>query len=244
MAFENATPPETFLRHDMDGNPFYCTCPHVELPGLRYISNFVTKEEEEALLHLIECRRWFTALKGRRQQHYGIVYYHTRHNLAELQPTNHEQELLSGTMQDFDVLLERMKPFFPECHPPTQCLVNEYVGTQAIRRHVDSAECFGDVVCGISLNEPVWMILRSIKDPDVSVSFLCEQRSMYVWTDEVRFEWRHGITPHKQVYLPETNEVIRRDETYRRISLTFREIKVDGTKKVGSNDPQPDHVVY
>jgi alkylated DNA repair dioxygenase AlkB len=244
MAFENATPPQTFLRQDVDGNRFYCTSPDIDLPGLRYIPNFVTEEEENEILDLIEHRRWFTALKGRRQQHYGIVYYHTRHNLAELQPTQHEDDQLSGTMDDFSILMDRMAPLFPKDHPPTQCLVNEYTGVQAIRRHVDNVDCFGDIVCGLSLRDPVWMILRSVKNPDVSVSFLCERRSMYVWTDEVRFEWRHGITPHKQVYLPETNEVIRRDENYKRISLTFREIKTEGTKKVGSDDPQPDHVVY
>ena len=244
MAFENATPPKTYLRHDIDGNRFYCTCPNTQLPGLRYIPNFVTSEEEEELLNLIESRRWFTALKGRRQQHYGIVYYHTRHNVAELQPTDIAEDQLSGTMQDFPELMTRLLYLFPEHHPPTQCLVNEYIGTQAIRRHVDNIDCFGDIVCGLSLQYPIWMILRSVKDPNLSVSFLCEQRSLYIWSDEVRFEWRHGITPHKQVYLPETNQVIQRDETYRRISLTFREIKVDGTKKVGFNDPQPDNVVY
>ena len=55
---------------------------------------------------------------------------------------------------------------------------------------------------------------------------------MYVLSEEARFEWEHGIGQSQSVINPLSGDVTVKDESYRRVSLTFRHVLEEGTKKV------------
>ncbi len=59
--------------------------------------------------------------------------------------------------------------------------------------------------------------------------FVC---GVWVCVCVCRYRWQHGITQMKHFTLPHTGETVYRDASYRRLSLTFRRILVQGTKKV------------
>ncbi|KAG2382869.1 hypothetical protein C9374_004836 [Naegleria lovaniensis] len=225
-------------------NDLFSTNPKVRVPGAIYIKNYISEDEEEKILQLIDSKKWCHEI-CRRTQMYGYTYYHTRHNIPTMQPkVESESEYHHLDLKEFDWLIDRMVHrdglYKFDLGNPTQCLVNEYVGTQGISSHVDNPGPFGDIITLISLNKPIYMVLKLVENENIQTKILLEPRSLFVMKDDSRFKWKHGITHMKQVYIPSTGETLIRDETYRRISLTFRYIKTDGTKKVTSEDPNTD----
>ena len=265
---------------------YYSTNPKVNtIPGLYVFPNYISQEEAEHIVNnILDANGWCSGEICRRQQHYGYLYYHTRHHLPNLQPK--KQEVSSLKSLDFDsfwselfwdkmikrdglfncdtsyhVWKNNLESNTREQHDENakraepQCLVNEYMGNQGIASHVDNVNAFGDVIVGISLLNPVYMTFRKDK---LETRILLPSNSCYILTGESRFEWRHGITHMKQIYVPReylvpeatkssTNsssedetegKMFIREENYRRISLTFRFIKIDGTKKVEGNEPK------
>ena len=58
-----------------------------DLEGLTYYPNYVSEEEAGRLKEIVESQKWVKQI-SRRQQHYGIIYYHTKHPLPLIQPVN------------------------------------------------------------------------------------------------------------------------------------------------------------
>jgi alkylated DNA repair dioxygenase AlkB len=160
------------------------------IDGLTYISNFLTQEEHDKLLDIIDSNPFSTAIH-RRQQFYGETYYHTTHDLPAIQPTfskepqlqeveNEEEEEKEEREQNLivenlpisqmrwviDKILARKEQFFGNdpANFPTQCLVNEYVRNMGIASHYDDDKAFGDVIALISLVNPVYMTMRLPKE--------------------------------------------------------------------------------
>ncbi|KAG2387574.1 hypothetical protein C9374_001168 [Naegleria lovaniensis] len=265
---------------------YYSTNPKVNtITGLYVFPNYLSQEEASNIMNnILDANEWCSGEICRRQQHYGYLYYHTRHHLPNLQPK--KQEVSSLKSMDFDsfwselfwekmikrdglfncdtsyhVWKENVESNHGNEHDENakraepQCLVNEYMGNQGIASHVDNVNAFGDVIVGISLLNPVYMTFRKDK---LETKILLPPNSCYVLTGESRFEWRHGITHMKQIYVPReylvseeeaiTNssdvedeaegKMFIREDNYRRISLTFRFIKIDGTKKVVGTEPK------
>jgi len=255
---------------------YYSTNPHVKtIPGLYVFPNYISCEESQQIMNgILDANEWCSGEICRRQQHYGYLYYHTRHHLPNLQPK--EQEVSSLKSLDFDTFWtdlfwnkminkdglfsidssyhnwkksQQSEPVDTDeedrCEP--QCLVNEYMGNQGISSHVDNVNAFGDVIVGISLVNPLYMTFRKDK---LETRILLPPNSCYVLTGESRFEWRHGITHMKQIFVPydhldeelkEENpdgKMYIREDDYRRVSLTFRFIKIGGTKKVQGDEPK------
>ena len=202
-----------------------------KIPGLFYYPNYISPSEYEKLLQIIDNNPWVKEIR-RRQQHYGYLYYHTRHNLTTLQPTDQIYDKFLP-LESFDFLIERMMNdgIFPKDDPPTQCLVNEYIGNHRIASHMDDFNAFGDVIAGLSLIEPCYMTLKLAENPKTQMKFLMENRSLYILKDDARYKWKHGITAMKYYDNPRTGEKYYRGIQWRRVSLTFRKILVEGTKK-------------
>lgn len=203
----------------------------IQIPGLEYYPLYVTPSETEKLLQIIENNPWVKEIR-RRQQHYGYLYYHTKHNLQTLQPVDQICET-SLPLQSFDFIIEKMlnDGIFPKEDPPTQCLVNEYIGNHRIASHFDDFNAFGDVIAGLSLLEPCFMTIKSIENKEIETKFLMEDRSLYVLKKDARYKWKHGITAMRCFENPRTQQKFYRGEKWRRISLTFRKILTTGTKK-------------
>jgi len=218
--------------------------PNVHIPGTIYIPDYISEQEEEEIMKHIDSKEWCHEI-CRRTQMYGYTYYHTRHNLPTMQPKVEEASTYQHLpLEEFDWLIERLVKrdglFKFDLGDPTQCLVNEYVGTQGISSHVDNPGPFGDIIALVSLNKPIYMVMKLAENENIQTKILLEPRSLLVMKDDCRFKWKHGITHMKQVYLPKTGETLIRTEDYRRVSLTFRFIKTDGTKKVTETDPNTD----
>jgi alkylated DNA repair dioxygenase AlkB len=190
MAYYNNTPPKVFQRTDERGNLFWTDTDEVNIPGFYYIPEYLTREDEQQIMAILDNKHWIDGIK-RRTQHYGYTYYHTRHNIPALQPKQ-QPESHTGGLSDFQPWLDKIMHYFPANHPPTQCLVNEYVGNQGIASHVDNPNCFGDVIVAFSLLKPVYMTFRPVEDFNKEIKILLEPRSLMVLENEARFKWRHG----------------------------------------------------
>jgi alkylated DNA repair dioxygenase AlkB len=148
---------------------------------------------------------------------------------------------------------------FPLHSPPTQIMVNEYRGATGISNHVDDWNAFGDTVVTLSLVNPIWMNLQKnnekinennnekinennnekinennnekINEKNYNqTKVLLEPGSILVLKNDARFHWKHGIPSAKWLHLKD-GSLVKRTESYVRLSLTFR-VLLDGRKKV------------
>lgn len=174
-----------------------------QIPGLRYEANFLTEEEEDALLKHIDASEWDTSLK-RRTQHYGFRYdYTTKHASAE--PTTPIPDwctLVIDRLLEKDLLKVR----------PDQVIVNEYEPGQGIAAHVDSTASFKDGIASVSLGSNVVMDFCHF---DQKVSKLLQRQSVIALHGDARYKWSHGIAARRK-----DNGQNRQ----RRVSLTFRKM--------------------
>ena len=191
------------------------TRPETELiPGLTYLKDFITKEEEKALLAEIDGSQWDGDNKSRRTQQFGYGFHWRNRHSNALLPLPAPRDQMPTAARE---LLKRLGQHIelPEFH---QCIVNDYVGGQGIKPHRDR-EFFGDLVLGISLLEPVVMDFKCIRRNEVR-ALLLEPRSVLVMQGEARWHWQHGITS--------APKVLYRGQHFsrgRRASLTFRTIR-------------------
>lgn len=188
------------------------------IPGLTYLRNFISKDEEHALLAEIDDGPWDGDNKSRRTKQFGYgFHWRNRHSnaLVRLAPPQDHMPRSSHA------ILERLK--LHGCIDSVnfdQCIVNDYIGGQGIKAHRDR-EFFGEVVLGMSLLESVVMDFKCLKTGEVR-ALLLEPRSVLLLQGEVRWLWQHSITPaptllYRGALLPRG----------RRTSLTFRTIADD-----------------
>ena len=178
------------------------------VPGLNYLPHYLSGEEQEQLLAIIDRKPWLTDLK-RRVQHYGYRYDYRRHTV--------DRSLFLGPLPQWAVALagrfvdEGWTP-----RPPDQLIVNEYAPGQGIAMHVDCVPWFGDPILVVSLGSPCVMLF-SLPRTGRRLPLLLEPGSLYVMQGKARYEWEHGIMARKSdVYSG------RRFQRGRRLSLTFR----------------------
>ena len=160
-------------------DPNYCS-----IPGLRYVPNFITEEEETKLIKLINEYEWLTDLK-RRVQHYGWKYdYKARfiNHHMRLGPLPHWAKLLAMRLKQNGLITE-----FPD-----QIIVNEYKPGQGIANHVDCEPCFGDTVISLSLASSCAMNFVNLQTKSQQ-ELILEPRSVVCLHGEARYKWSHGI---------------------------------------------------
>jgi len=180
------------------------------VPGLGYWPEYISVEQECALLARIDQQPWRHDLK-RRVQHYGYRYdYQARAITADafLGP-------LPAWLGPLGQTLALEHGFVPA---PDQVIVNEYLPGQGISRHVDCVPCFGRMIAIISLAAPIAMVLFH---PGTGVRHVLrlEPRSLLVLADEARYQWSHEIPARKSDRVGGML-VARR----RRLSVTFRNV--------------------
>lgn len=188
------------------------------VPGLLYIPNFITEDEEKGLISNIDNMEWDSKLK-RLTQHYGYRYDYTKRSV--------DSSMKLGDIPEFftDIKTKVTEHFNKE---PDQVIVNEYQPGQGIGRHVDCVPCFGPVVASLSLLAPCTMLLQTrglpYDDPLCQTHHLwLEPRSLIVLNKDARYKWAHSIPMR---YTDEHNdEIIYRE---RRVSVTFRTVIING----------------
>jgi ribA/ribD-fused uncharacterized protein len=181
------------------------------IPGLKYFAEYLDDAEEAGLLQAIDAEPWRNDLK-RRVQHYGWRYDYKAHTID---PSAYLGPLPTWTKP----LVERL---IGEGHmsAPDQLIVNEYAPGQGISAHVDCPECFGTVICSMSLGSSCVMELSSV-DGRRQESLLLERRSLLALGSDSRKHWRHEIPRRKAgrwdgCLIPRS----------RRVSLTFRTVVI------------------
>jgi len=178
--------------------------------GLKYISNFISQDNELQLINIINKQLWSLDLK-RRTQHYGYKYDYTTKKI--------DQSLYLGPiplwLEKYCYKLVDDKHF---SKLPDQVIINEYLPGQGINKHVDCVTCFGDTVASLSLNSTCIMAFENIQNHMVGEMALAPL-SLLVLSNEARYQWLHSIPARTQDII--ANQVIPRT---RRLSLTFRTV--------------------
>lgn len=172
------------------------------IPGLTYIPDFITQDQESALIASIDDQPWLNDLK-RRVQHYGYKYDYKARAVTD--------ESYLGPLPEWIKPVAQKLPFKPD-----QAIVNEYLPGQGISAHVDCVPCFDNTIASLSLGSGA--IMQFTKDGEKQELYL-KPRSLIVLSGEARYEWTHAISARKSDVV--NGFKIGRE---RRISLTFRHV--------------------
>lgn len=181
--------------------------------GLTYLANFFDEDEAERLVREIDAAPWRTDLKPR-VQHYGYRY--------DYKARQARREDYLGPLPDlFQHLAERLTSEGHFQSVPDQVIINEYQPGQGISAHVDCLPCFGETIASLSLLSACVMRFasqRSSRHKDI----LLQPDSLLVMAGEARHDWSHAI-PARKTDLVEG----QKSQRTRRISLTFRQMRVE-----------------
>ena len=193
-----------------------------KISGLKYVNNYISKQEEVKLLNWVDSNNWLEDLT-RRVQHYGWKYdYKARKidksmRLGILPPklqvlaTQIYQDGLTGVL-------------------PDQVIVNEYQVGQGIASHIDCETCFSNDIVTLSLHSGCIMEFtraKKMSNKSDKKKFMASKttpvwlsgRSIVVMRGDARWLWFHGIKPRQSDTWKNTSY-----PRSRRVSLTFRKI--------------------
>lgn len=182
----------------------------LDIPGLTYIPDFITRDEENTLIAKIDEQPWLNDLK-RQVQHYGYKYDYKARTVTN--------DAYLGPLPDWIKSVAKKLPFKPD-----QTIVNEYLPGQGISAHTDCVPCFDDTIASLSLGSPVIMQFTCPKTGETQEIFL-KERSLLVLSGPARYEWQHTIPARKSDIV--NGFKIKRS---RRISLTFRTVILNQPK--------------
>ena len=179
----------------------------MDIKGLRYIENYISKKQEQWLLDKIDNQSWLSDIK-RRVQHYGYKYdYRSKKvtNNMYLGPIPKWLNMVSGKLLVDDLVLSY----------PDQIIINEYLPGQGISKHVDCEPCFTSKILSLSLGSGCIMRFTKCSNTSTKKEIYLNPCSLLIITDEARYNWYHEIPARKT-----DNKIIRQ----RRVSVTFRKV--------------------
>lgn len=179
-----------------------------DIEGLSYVPDFITVDEERALLEAIDQSPWLTDLK-RRVQHYGYKYDYKARTVTD--------DAYIGALPDWiEPIAKRLQDQGIFEVAPDQAIVNEYEPGQGISAHVDCVPCFGSTIASLTLGSGSMMQFQSVKGDGKEELYL-QERSLIVLSGAARYEWTHEIPGRK-------SDIINgfKLERATRVSLTFR----------------------
>ena len=181
--------------------------------GFRYIENYISESEHDWLLGQVDGQQWLKDLK-RRVQHYGFKYDYKARKVTRDMHIGHLPEWLQA-------LGRRLYEDSHMLAAPDQVIVNEYEPGQGISSHIDCEPCFADMIVSLSLGSGCIMDFTNKLDKTKKIPVWLAPRSIIVLRNEARYGWLHGIAPRKL----DTWED-QKYERQRRVSLTFRKVKI------------------
>src|SRR4051812_40284304 len=174
--------------------------------GLIYVEDFLTAEEERALLAALEDVEFRTlTMHGqtakRTVRHFGLDYDYESGGLVEAEPLPGPLAFLRDRCA---ALIER------DPEDLVQILVSRYPEGAGIGWHRD-APMFGSKIAGVSLLAPSRMrFQRTIKGEREVEAIELEPRSAYVLSGPARWSWQHTIAPTKGLRYSVTFRTLRR----------------------------------
>lgn len=179
-------------------------------PGLTLIADFISADDERALVAQVDAGAWSQELR-RRVRHFGYRYDYRARRLTAYSRLGPLPDWLAP-------LAHRLAAAAPFERVPDQVIANEYVPGQGISAHIDCAPCFGPVIASLSLLSPCEMIFRK-PGTTTTFSLVLTPRSLLILTDAARSQWTHEI-PARKSDVVEGVKCVRG----RRVSLTFRTV--------------------
>lgn len=182
----------------------------LNISGFTYIVDYISIEQQNQLLNILDQQAWSTRLK-RRVQHYGYRYDYKNGTLASSSYLGALPDWAEGIVRKLTA--NGLTPNIPD-----QIIVNEYEPGQGITSHIDCVPCFGNTIITLSLGSQCVMdFLHSQTKKQASI--LLSPGSVLVMHKAARYEWEHGIAARKKDHY-QGREFTRA----RRVSMTFREV--------------------
>jgi len=182
----------------------------IQIPGLTYLPHYITVDEQNKLINIIDQQEWSTKLR-RRVQHYGYRYDYKNGSLAS--------SSYLGDLPDWaDRIAKRLSDDGLTTKVPDQVIINEYEPGQGITSHIDCVPCFGKTIISLSLGSSCVMDFTHSQIKQ-KASILLIPRSIVVMQGAARYEWQHSIAARKKDKY-KGRELVRT----RRVSMTFREV--------------------
>jgi alkylated DNA repair dioxygenase AlkB len=181
-----------------------------KVPGLSYFPDYISSNDEQKLLEIINQQPWSTK-EQRRIQEYGYKYDYYKGSFAS--------STYLGTLPDWlQGIATRIAQDGLMAQVPDQVIVNEYLPGQGIISHIDCIPCFGNTIITLSLESECVMLWTHLKSREI-VKIRLQSRSLLIFQGEARYHWEHGIPIMNSDIMPKHDKV-----NCRRVSLTFREV--------------------
>ena len=194
--------------------------------GLLLCKDFVTEEEEQDLIEMIDSGEWSGNGTGsnphllRRLQQFGALYLTDKRVLLPSDAKIPQfclpiKERLERSLKALNLASELYTPF-------DYVVFNEYLPSQGIAPHTD-AHIYGPVICSLSLSSDCTMSFYKVIDgycdkENPTFSIELPRRSMLVMFGEIRSRFQHSISKN----LIDVTDDGREIERKRRISVIFR----------------------
>jgi alkylated DNA repair dioxygenase AlkB len=182
----------------------------IQIPGLTYLPHYITVDEQNKLINIIDQQEWSTKLR-RRVQHYGYRYDYKNGSLASSSYLGDLPNWAGG-------IAKRLSDDGLTTKVPDQVIINEYEPGQGITSHIDCVPCFGKTIISLSLGSSCVMDFTHSQIKQ-KASILLLPRSLVVMQGAARYEWQHSIAARKKDKY-KGRELVRT----RRVSMTFREV--------------------
>jgi len=187
--------------------------PQPGVDGLRVLTNFVSEQQEHAILAALERFEPDESLK-RVTWHFGRRYDYS--DSLVVRKTD-----VPAIPDEFTELGRKLVEVGSFAEDPSQVIVNQYLASlsrkDGIAAHRDRADCFGPAVATISLLES-W-VMRFTRGSHEAVDVVLPRFSCAILSGPARYDWQHGIQPRQYDRVGGTR--VRRN---RRVSVTFRTI--------------------
>ncbi|KAL0030888.1 hypothetical protein WJX77_011841 [Trebouxia sp. C0004] len=199
------------LKKDQEKNqrPVAITTQDCTVPGLTLVKDFVSEEEEQALLGCAEEGQWET-LARRRVCHFGYKFEYQSRNVDP-------QKLIQQFPAALQPVLERLQ-HLQDMPQVDQCTVNEYTAGVGLSPHIDTHSAFTGAIASLSLAGPAVMEFRQGGECE---AVLLPPRSLLIMAGPARYCWHHYI-PHRKAD-PVQGCLLPRAP--RRTSFTFRKVR-------------------
>lgn len=181
-----------------------------KVSGLTYIPEYITRDEQNQLIEVIDQQEWSVKTQRRIQQ-YGYQYDYRYGSFAS-------STYLGALPNWVQRLANRLtnEGFMPNISD--QVIVNEYQPGEGIVKHIDCIPCFSSTIITLSLGSACVMEFTHSQTKE-NIKILLEPGSMLIFQGEARYVWQHGIAACKQDNYQ--GKIFVRE---RRVSMTFREV--------------------
>lgn len=195
-----------------------------DIPGLYYLSSFLSKHIQATLLQGIADNGYFANVDSETEA-------------KPLDPGRSDQAMIFGSLpswledtgivQAIVTTLTRHNVKVEECHQGkvtfNQCILNLYRPGQGLGHHVDLVDRFHDGIIVISLLSGIMMEFEKRGDQTVRKGFYLHPGDVLFLCGPSRYDWTHGIPARTEDIITVNGQqqtVVRR----LRVSITLRKL--------------------